>query len=137
VTAQRFGPSLVTQPLPGTETGLSWKLGARPAARRRMTLKLTDVGALDVDARAAKLQTGTITVRSDGPSHLTISRLQRGTKVLEHHRVVARANKKGVAGVRLQSGTTVLLLVRPARSRKPTHHSKSKPPRGRSPVFAG
>ncbi len=37
ITDQRFGPSLTTQPLPGTNYGLSWKLGARPAAERHMT----------------------------------------------------------------------------------------------------
>src|SRR5207302_71144 len=69
VADQRFGPSLVTQPLPGTETRLSWKLGRRPAAHRRMKLGLADVSALTLDARAARLETGTITVMSDGRSH--------------------------------------------------------------------
>jgi hypothetical protein len=124
VTDERSGPSLVTQPLPGTETKLTWKLGGRPAAHRRMTLTLTDVAALTLDARAAKLRSGTITLHSDGRARFTIARLLRGTEVLEHGRVVARAGARGVAAVTIGSGTTVLKLVRPAhtarkRSRKP------------------
>ena len=38
VTVQRSGPSLVTQPLPGTETRLTWSVGAPPPARPQMTL---------------------------------------------------------------------------------------------------
>jgi dienelactone hydrolase len=116
VTDQRFGPSLVTQPIPGTETGLAWKLGSRPAAHRRMTLTLSDVSALTLDARAAKLRLGTITLHSDGSSHFTIICLQRGTEVLERGRVVARAGARGTATVTVRSGTTVLRLVRGARA---------------------
>ena len=53
VTVQRSGTSLVTQPLPGTETQLSWSEGSRPAAARRMSLALGDVSALTVDTAAA------------------------------------------------------------------------------------
>jgi hypothetical protein len=112
VTDQRFGPSLVTQPIPGTETGLGWKLGPRPAAQSRMTLTLTDVWALTLDALAGKLRLGTITLRSDGATHFTIIHLQPDTEVLdEHGRVLARADQRGVAAVTVRSGTTVLRLV--------------------------
>ena len=116
VTDVRFGPSLVTQPLPGTESGLRWNLGPRPAAHKRMSLSLTDVSALTLDARTAKLLTGTITIHSDGVTRFTIVRLARGTEVLEHRRVVARADASGMAVVRLRSGKAVLRLVRPARA---------------------
>jgi hypothetical protein len=66
------------------------KIGARPAPRSQMTLKLTDVAALSVDAGAAKLETGTITTVSDGTTRLTIEHLARGTEVLEHARAAAR-----------------------------------------------
>ncbi len=115
VTAQRSGPGLVTQPLPGTETRLSWALGARPAPARRMTLTLTDVSAFDLDARAARLRTGTITVLSDGLVRLTIHGLRRGTKVVRSGRTIARANARGIASVTLGAGTTVLRLARRAR----------------------
>jgi pimeloyl-ACP methyl ester carboxylesterase len=113
VTDQRFGPTPDTQPLPGSDYGLSWKLGARPPAKPQMTLKLTDVATLSVDASAAKLQTGTITAVSDGATRLSIQRLARGTEVLEHGHVVTSADKNGAAVVNLGSGTTVLTLVLP------------------------
>jgi pimeloyl-ACP methyl ester carboxylesterase len=113
VTDQRFGPALVTQPIPGTETRLTWRLGARPPARKQMTLNLTDVAGMTLDARAAKLQTGTITVTGDGATKLTIANLPFGTTVLEHGRRVAVAGARGIATVRLPRGTTVLTLVRP------------------------
>ena len=112
VSAVRSGPSLVTQPLPGTSTSLSWKLGRRAAAASRMTLALTDVSALTVDTAAAKLRTGTIAVRTDGPTRLTIAHLRRGTQVSVSGRRVATAGRAGRAVVRLRSGVTVVRLMR-------------------------
>jgi pimeloyl-ACP methyl ester carboxylesterase len=136
VTDQRFGPRLVTQPIPGSETGLSWQLGSRPAAHRRMSLRLTDVSALTLDARSARLETGTITVLSDDRTRFTIARLAPGTLVLEHHRVVARAGRSGIAVVNLRTGTTVLVLARPANTRRKTSRKVAHNPR-RSPAFTG
>jgi pimeloyl-ACP methyl ester carboxylesterase len=133
VTDQRFGPALVTQPLPGTETGLTWSLGARPASRRLMTLKLTDVAALTLDARSAKFATGTITITSDGSTHFTIASLRHGTEVLEHGHRVATANKHGVASVKLASGETVLKLVAPRHAAKKRTHKRHTA----SPTFTG
>jgi hypothetical protein len=118
VTDQRFGPSLVTQPLPGTESGLRWLLGKRAKARKAMTLGLTDVAALSIDAAAAKLPTGTITVRTDRSARITITHLARGTQVLEHGRRVATAGRTGTAAVTVPSGRTVLTLVRPTAARR-------------------
>lgn len=112
VTARRSGPSLVTQPLPGTNTSLSWKLGARAAARPRMRLTLSDVAALTVDSAAARLRTGTIIVRTDGPTRLSIAHLRRGTRVLVAGRRVATARAAGRATVRLSSGVSVVKLMR-------------------------
>ena len=119
VTVHRFGPAPTTQPLPGTNYGLSWTLGARPAARSQMTLKLTDVGTLSVDASATKLPTGTITATSDGTTRLTIEHLQSATEVLEHGHELTSADQTGVAVVKLGPGTTVLTLVRPAGASAP------------------
>ena len=118
ITDERSGPSLETQPLPGTETKLTWKLGHRPTARRRMTLHLTDVSALSLDALAAKLQTGKITITTDGRTRFLVTHLARGTEVLVHHHVVARAGRNGTAVVNLRRGTTVLVLIRPGRARR-------------------
>jgi dienelactone hydrolase len=112
VTALRSGPSLVTQPLPGTSTSLSWKLGARAATRSRMLLTLSDVAALTVDSAAARLRTGTITIRTDGPTRLSIAHLRRGTRVLVAGRRVATAGRAGRVTVRLASGGSVVKLMR-------------------------
>jgi dienelactone hydrolase len=112
VTAVRSGPSLVSQPLPGTSTSLSWKLGARPATASRMRLTLTDVSALTVDSAAARLRIGTITVRTDGPTRLRIAHLRRGTRVLVGGRRVATAGRGGRATVALGPGRSVVKLMR-------------------------
>ena len=112
VSAARTGPSLVTQLLRGTSTSLSWKLGTRSAAASRMTLALTDVAALTVDTAAARLRTGTITVRTDGPTRLTMAHLRRGTRVLVARRRVATAGRDGRATVSLGSGVSVVKLMR-------------------------
>jgi dienelactone hydrolase len=111
VTAARSGPSLVTQPLPGTSTSLSWKLGALPVAARRMNLALTDVSALIVDTAAARLRTGTITVRSDGPTRLTMAHLRRGTRVAVAGRRVTTLRRGGRVTVSLASGVSVVRLM--------------------------
>ena len=77
-----------------------------------MTLALTDVSALTVDTAAAKLRTGTIAVRTDGPTRLTIAHLRRGTRVSVSGRRVATAGRAGRAVVRLRSGVTVVRLMR-------------------------
>ncbi len=112
ISAVRSGPSLVTQPLPGTSTSLSWKLGSRPAAASRMTLALADVSRLTVDSAAARLRTGTITVRTDGPTRLTIAHLRRGTRVTVGGRRVASAGRSGRVTVALGSGRSVVKLTR-------------------------
>jgi dienelactone hydrolase len=112
VGAVRSGPSLVTQPLPGTNTSLSWKLGGRPAAAPRMTLGLTDVARLTLDSAAARLGTGRITVRTDGPTRLTITHLRRGTRVTVNGRRAATAGRGGRAAVALGAGTSVVKLTK-------------------------
>ncbi len=114
VTVQRFGPTLSTQPIPGTNYGLNWRLGSRPAARRQMTLRLSDVAGLTIEAATARLTSGTITTTTDGRSRLTIAQLEDGTYALEHGKVVARAGSRGVIGVTLQRGTTTIVLEAPA-----------------------
>jgi pimeloyl-ACP methyl ester carboxylesterase len=123
VTDVRSGPSLVTQPLPGTNSQLSWKLGATPAARPSMTLTLGDVAGLTVDTAAAKLPAGTLTVVSDGATTLTLTRLPAGTEVLKGNRRLATAPRSGTVSVKLAAGKTVLTLRAPAEA----HFSCAKP----------
>jgi hypothetical protein len=133
----RFGPALVTQPLPGTESGLSWQLGAPAPTRRRMSLKLTDVSALTVDARQARLPLGTVTVASDGATRLTVAELARGTELLEHGRRLATAGRRGVVSASLPAGSTVLVLVRPASRSRVRHHRRRRRHRAPAPAFTG
>ncbi len=130
VTDQRSGTSLVSQPLPGTETKLTWKLGPTPAAASNMSLKLTDVAALAIDATAAKFPTGTITVTSDGTSMLTVDQLADGTQALEGGRVVDTAGTGGSVSVTVGSGKTAVVLHAPSGgsgAKKPKRFSCAKP----------
>ncbi|HWE09740.1 MAG TPA: prolyl oligopeptidase family serine peptidase, partial [Solirubrobacteraceae bacterium] len=122
VTVRRSGTSLVTQPLPGTETELSWLAGTRPAAERRMILGLGDVSALTVDTAAAKLPTGTVTVTSDGWVRLAFSHLRPRTPVLVDGRRVTAAGRNGAAAIDLPGGRSVVVLgatAAPAACSKP------------------
>lgn len=60
----------------------SWKTGATPGARRTLTLDLTNVAALTVDARAAHLESGTATITTDDPTKLTLAHLKRGARTV-------------------------------------------------------
>ncbi len=110
IEVQRSGPALVTQPLPGTETALAWSPGSRRRTARRMTLSLTDVSELTVDAAAARLRRGTVIVTSDGPVRLGFSHLRRGTRVLVNGRRRSRAGRAGTASVPLAAGRTRVVL---------------------------
>ena len=111
ISVHRFGPSPTTQPLPGTNYGLAWKLEPQAtAAIALMTLKLTGVAGLTIDASAAKLQRGTITVHSDGASQVRFTQLSQGTKVFRHGALVAQVGPDGTATVPVAAGTTVIVL---------------------------
>jgi dienelactone hydrolase len=125
VTVHRFGPRLVSQPLPGTNLGLTWGLGSRPRARRAMSLDLADVSGLTIDDRAARLPSGTITVTTDGATRVHIIRLRRGTGVYENRRRVALAGRSGSVAVAVKRGRTVLVLRAPIQiysCRRPSGH---------------
>lgn len=103
-----------------------------------MTLTLSNLSGLTLDASAANLRLGTITLYSDGTTRFTIVHLQRGTEVLEHGRLVARARRGGTAAVTIRSGTTALRVVRPARApRKRQRHRRSVTRRAATPRFTG
>jgi dienelactone hydrolase len=113
ITAQRSGPSLVTQPLPGTETALRWKLGSTPAATDTMSLALTDVAGLTVNTAAAKLPAGTITVTSDGSTRIGFSGLPNGTTVTVNGHRVDTAGASGTAAATVAKGRSTIVLGAP------------------------
>ena len=128
VSLQRFGPSRTAEPLPGTNYGLSWKLGSPAAgAIAVMTLKLTDVAGLTVDAQAAKLRRGTITVHSDGDSRIAFTGLSSGTKVFRHGVLIKRVGSDGTAAVPVKSGSTVIVLGGPASVGGSSKYSCARP----------
>jgi len=56
VTAVSSGPTTVSTPLPAEKTTLRWKRGSRPHAHNRLSLRLTNVKALTIDATRAHLR---------------------------------------------------------------------------------
>jgi hypothetical protein len=86
----------------------TWKLGELPAAKAHLSLHLTNVGGLTLDAAAAKLTSGTATVSSDGATVLRLADLSPGlvVRVAGGRAVVAARN--GVAVVKLSPGVSSL-----------------------------
>jgi len=86
----------------------TWKLGAVPAATNHLTLTLTNVGGLTVNASAAKLPNGTAAVTSDGAGVLRLAGLKPGTLVFIGTDRSTVAGSGGTAVIQLTSGTTSL-----------------------------
>jgi Prolyl oligopeptidase family len=107
VTVARSGPTLITEPVPGTLFDLTWQLGARPAARAELALTLTGVRTVTVDAVRAGVTCGT-TVRStsDGTTRLTVERLPSGA------RLMPSGGATGTAAV-LPAGASAVRVVCP------------------------
>jgi hypothetical protein len=92
-----------------------------------MSLKLTDVGGLTIDDAAAKFPTGTITVGSDGPTRLGFTHLSAGTPVSVNGRRVTSAAADGAASVRLDAGTSTVVLGAVAAGGRPAPFSCGNP----------
>ncbi|WP_233148045.1 alpha/beta hydrolase-fold protein [Mycobacterium sp. IS-836] len=81
-THRRGGLILNFKPTPGFYAERTWRLGPHPRPQPRLTLRLTGVAALTVDAgRAgvAALPYSTVTVITDCPVQLTLDKLAPGT----------------------------------------------------------
>jgi hypothetical protein len=61
-----------TSPSPALTRELTWRLGARPAPRQLVRLRLVDVATLGVDLCRAGLSSGRVVVTTDGPTLLTL-----------------------------------------------------------------
>jgi hypothetical protein len=103
ITRVSHGPTLVSTPIPATRTSLTWKLGVRPAARDRLSLALSKVEAITVDAARARLRCPRITVTSTHAVRLTLTHLKPGSvaTVDGHSR---RVDRHGRVTLALHSG---------------------------------
>jgi predicted esterase len=97
-------------PTPVIVHQLTWSVGYAVKSRPEITLTLTNVAALAVDAARAGLGDGTITMTSDGPVALTLRHLVPGTTVRVQGKTMARADVNGVAVISVRQGRTVLSL---------------------------
>ncbi len=97
--------SAVNGPTPAVADSLTWTPGATPKAAKTLTLSLTDVAALAVETKAAKLKCATVTATSDGPASLTLLGLRGGATVSESGGTIA--SEGGSATVPLASGKNV------------------------------
>lgn len=79
ITVRHQGPSEVQTPLPATKTSLTWKRGARPAARDRLTLSLTKVKTIAIDAARASLSCPRVVATSDRRVRLRLVHLPHGS----------------------------------------------------------
>jgi dienelactone hydrolase len=86
-----------------------WRLGARPAARPELELRLVNVASIGVDTRRARVTQGTVVIATDGPTTIHLLGLPEGTEVLtEEGRVLAEP--PGVATVRVPGGRVTVFL---------------------------
>jgi hypothetical protein len=70
-------------PTPAITDSLTWTPGTTtPKRTETLTLSLTDVAALTVDTKAAKLKCPTVDVTSDGPATLTLGSGRAGGKTV-------------------------------------------------------
>jgi pimeloyl-ACP methyl ester carboxylesterase len=111
VTVQRHSVSTVSTPVSGITRGLTWTLGARPAARQNMMLRLTNVARLSVDTAEAKLAAGTIELTTDGATALRLTRLPARTRVTAAGAKVSRSRRTFV--VQLAKGTSTVSIGAP------------------------
>ena len=70
----RTGPTPVTSPLPAFQQDLAVEPGKALPTRKRLTLDLTNVKAVTVDLKRARLRCGTVVVTSDGRTRVILDR---------------------------------------------------------------
>jgi hypothetical protein len=100
--------AVVNGPTPAVADSLTWTPGLAPPTRQALTLNLTDVAALAVNAVSAKLKCATVTANTDGPTALTLLQLLPKSTVTENGTTVATVPASGSATVNLATGTSAL-----------------------------
>ena len=101
-------PHPVADPTPYVEFRQTWARGAAAVLQQAVNLSLTNVAAITVDTAAAGLRCGTVTVKTDGPTALTLDHLAPGRTVRSGGSTVTRAGRSGTATVDVPAGTTTL-----------------------------
>jgi hypothetical protein len=105
ITVKHNGPTLVTTPLPATETSLSWKRGHRPHARDHLGLHLKKVKAITVNAHRANLRCPAVSVTSSHRVRLTLTHLRHGrVAVVGGHR--SHVNRHGKVTLTVPKGSS-------------------------------
>jgi hypothetical protein len=89
----------------------SWTTGSAAPSRPQLTLTLTNVAAVTVDASTAALPSATAKVVSDGPTRLTITHLRPGSRVHLGRRTI-RVGSGGSVTLSIASGSSVLAWSR-------------------------
>jgi predicted esterase len=92
---------------PMLKTTGTWISGITPLPVPTLTMKLTNVAALRVDAVAARLPAGSATVDTDGTTALTLTDLPPGTTVTSPGGS-AEASRAGTVTVQLRGGTSTV-----------------------------
>ena len=116
VTTTTETSSPTDDPAPATASELTWRLGARPAARAVLDLALANVGEVTVRLDAAGFARGaaaTINVTCDGPSVLVLRELRAGTVVTLVGGARVVANASGVAIVHVDSKSKTIRIGGP------------------------
>jgi hypothetical protein len=139
ITTHTFGPMPVTTPTAGITEGLTWQPGARPAAKPLLTMSLTNVASLGLNAWMAAMRTGTIRITTDGPTTLLIEDLRARTRVAVDTNPAGLVPRTGLASVDLSSGTHTIAIRPPTPTRTPRPRSRRERPAGsaRQPLGAG
>jgi pimeloyl-ACP methyl ester carboxylesterase len=95
-------------PTPAVTDSLTWSAGALSKSSQTLTLELTDVAAVAVEAVRAKLKCATITVTTDGATALTLLQLRPESVVSDGATTLTTVPASGAASVELSAGTTTL-----------------------------
>jgi hypothetical protein len=75
ITVVNHAPQVVANPLPATETRLTWRRGPKPATADRLVLHLADVTFLTINAARARLTCPTVVVTANRPVQVRLTHL--------------------------------------------------------------
>lgn len=100
---------------PALVSELAWSLGAAPPRQRLIDLDLTNVAALNVNLAGAGLaagEAGSLAVRSDGSSSITLARARPGTTIRLDGVEMGHAGQDGRFAVKIPAGRHEVAVTR-------------------------